>query len=61
MNDDQIAAYKEKINKMIAASQSDWTVATEGGLRSQHSANLNGRIKGLELSLKVFDGVMADG
>ena len=61
MNDKQMAAYKKKINRMIVASQEDWMVATDGGRRSQHSANLNGRIKALELSLKVFDGVMADG
>ena len=48
MNDKQMAAYKKKINKMITANQEEWMIATEGGLRSQHSANLNGRIIALK-------------
>jgi len=60
MNDEQIAAFKEKINKMIEALKLEWEAARSKG-NSQYSRTLDGRIKGLEFSLITLKDVIDNG
>ena len=61
MNKAQIESYKEGLNKSLKVYKAELHISSESNSSRQYSANLSGRIKGIEFALELLSDVLDNG